>query len=487
MTTDVQAMPHVASLDARSRAMLLAFLVAAFVMVLNETVLNVALPTLMTEFQMTSSVAQWLATAYMLTMAVVIPTTGFLMQRLTSRAVFFLAMGTFIVGAGLAGVAPSFEVLLLARVAQASGTAIMLPLLLTTVLTVVSPERRGAAMGTVTVVTSVAPALGPTLSGLILHTLSWRYLFLLVLPIALGALVYGARVLVNMTEPQRPALDILSVPLAAVGFGATIYALSLFGESSANGPGTPVGVFLGLGVLSLACFTWRQLWLQRRGTPLLDLRPLRMPMFTLSLLLVMVAMTALFGGSLLLPLYVQNVRGLTTVQTGLLLLPGGVLMSVLAPLVGRWYDWFGPRPLTMPGAVLLTVALVGFGRMDAQTSLGMLIALHVALSAGMALMITPAFTAGMAPLPAHLYAHGSAILSTLQQVAGAAGTALLVTVMNGQTARLVTQGTALAQAQTLGLQHAYGIAVGLALVAVVLAVFLRRPVIQVGPTGELRH
>ena len=466
MTADAPNLPP------RDRAVILILLIATFVVILNETIMNVALPRLMTDLNISAGTAQWLATAFMLTMAVVIPVTGFLLQRLSTRTVFLLAMSLFSAGTLLAAIAPGFVPLLLARVVQASGTAIMLPLLITTVLTLVPEHMRGAVMGRVSIVISVAPAIGPTISGLILQTLSWRFMFLFVLPIALAALVDGARTLQNVGTPRRLSLDVLSVPLSALGFGGLVYALSKSGAGGLSDPA--VSVPLAVGGLSLAAFLWRQLALARTGEPLLDLRAFRFPLFSLGVGLMVIAMMALFGGMILLPLYLQNLRGLNTLQTGLLLLPGGLLMGLLAPNIGRLYDRIGPRPLVVPGTVLMTLVLLGLGRIDAATPVPALLALHLTLSVGLALLFTPVFTSALGPLPPGLYSHGSAILSTLQQVAGAAGTALLVTLMAGRAASLSAQGMAPLAAQVGGLQLAFTVSAVIAALAVVLALFLKR-------------
>lgn len=463
-----------ATLVLRDRAVILILLIATFVVILNETIMNVALPRLMADLGITASTAQWLSTAFMLTMAVVIPVTGFLLQRLNTRTVFLTAMTLFSLGTLLAALSTGFVPLLLARIVQASGTAIMLPLLITTVLTLVPERGRGAVMGQISIVISVAPAIGPTISGLILQALPWRFMFLFVLPIALGALVYGARTLKNVGTPRRLTLDVLSVPLSALGFGGLVYALSRFGETP-GGLGDPaVGVPLLVGSVSLTAFLWRQVALGRHGAPLLDLRAFRFPMFTLGVGLMVIAMMALFGGAILLPLYLQNLRGLNTLQTGLLLLPGGLLMGLLAPSIGRVYDRVGPRPLVLPGTILMTLVLFGLGRIDTATPVWTLLALHLTLSVGLALLFTPVFTSALGPLPPELYSHGSAILSTLQQVAGAAGTALLVALMAGRAASLTAQGTAPIPAQVEGLHLAFTVSGAIAALAVLLALFLKR-------------
>lgn len=459
-------------LTPRDRGILFTLLIATFVVILNETIMNVALPRLMAELRVSAATVQWLATAFMLTMAVVIPTTGFVLQRFSTRQVFLGAMGLFCLGTLLAGLAPGFELLLAGRVVQASGTAVMLPLLITTVLALVPAERRGAVMGSISVVISVAPAVGPTLSGLILEALPWRFLFLLVLPVALLTLTYGARRLVNVGEGRPGTLDLPSVLLSAAGFGGVVYGFSSAGEGP-DGWGNPrVALVLGVGGLSLLLFTLRQRALGRRGTPLLDLRAFGYPMFSPSLVVIMIAMMALFGGAILLPIYLQGLRGLGSLETGLLLLPGGLLMGLAAPTVGRLFDRHGPVVLSVPGAALLTLTLWGFSTVTAATPGGLLLALHLVLSLGLALLFTPVMTTGLNPLPGHLYSHGSAIMSTLQMVAGAVGTALLVTVMTSRAANL---GAASPQAaQTAGLHAAFALSAGIAALALLLTFFLRR-------------
>ena len=458
-----------ATLPARDRGIILILLIASFVVILNETIMNVALPRLMTELSVSASTVQWLATAFMLTMAVVIPTTGFILQRFSTRQVFIAAMGLFCAGTLLAGIAPNFELLLAGRVVQASGTALMLPLLITTILTLVPPESRGAVMGRVSIVISVAPAIGPTLSGLILEALPWRFMFLLVLPVALLTLAYGIWRLVNVGETRPQTLDLPSVLLCVPGFGGLVYGFS----SAAEGWGSPtVLVALAVGAICLALFVGRQLMLGRLEQALLDLRVFGYPMFTLSTVMMVIAMMALFGGAILLPIYLQNIRQLGSLETGLLLLPGGLLMGLAAPTVGRFFDRYGPLPLAVPGAALLTLSLWGFTAVAASTSVGFLLTLHLTFSLGLALLFTPVMTGGLNPLPGHLYSHGSAIMSTLQMVAGAIGTALLVTVMTARVAS--AQGLPPELAQVAGLHAAFALAAGIAVLAFALSFFLRR-------------
>lgn len=453
-----------AKMSRESVTIIVTLLVATFVVILNETIMNVALQRLMVDLGVNAPTVQWLSTGFMLTMAVVIPTTGFILQRLSTRAVFMLAMGLFSGGTLLAALAPGFEILLLARVVQAGGTAIMLPLLMTTILTLVPISRRGAVMGNVSIAISVAPAMGPTVSGLILEHFSWRFMFVFVLPIALAAFAIGARFLTNIGETEKTRLDVLSVLLTVPAFGGLVYGLSQIGAGQL-GPGSPAVVALAVGVAAMLVFVLRQVKLQKAESPLLDLRAFTFRMFTVSVLLLVVAMIALFGAVILLPLYLQEIRGLKSLETGLVLLPGGLAMGLLGPFIGRLFDKVGPLPLTVTGSSLLVLSLFQFSLLDAQTPVGWIIALHVGLSLGLALLFTPAFTTGLNPLPPHLYSHGSAIMSTLQQVAGAAGTALLVSIyaVVSSTSGIIA-----------GMHAAFLTAAVIAVAAVVLSAMMRK-------------
>ena len=325
-------------------------LVSAFVVILNETIMSVAIPRLMVSLNVPASSAQWLTTAFLLTMAVVIPVTGFLLQRMNTRPIFITAMSLFSLGTLAAALSPNLGLLVIARVIQASGTAIMMPLLMTTVMTLVPPAERGKTMGNISIVMSVAPAIGPTISGVILNYLEWRWMFIMVLPIALGALFLGWRQMVNVTTPRFAPLDGVSVVLSAFAFGGIVYGLSNIVVPDAPVPGW---MSLLVGVVAMAVFIWRQLSLQKHDGALLDLRTFENKNFTVAIIMMAIAMAALFGTIILLPLYLQNVLGLSTLQTGLLLLPGGLLMGFLGPRVGRLYDRLGPTPLLVPGMVIV--------------------------------------------------------------------------------------------------------------------------------------
>lgn len=444
---------------------------ATFVVILNETIMVNAIPRLMHDFSVTARSAQWLSTAFMLTLAVVIPMTGWILQRITTRHAFAMALGLFLTGTLLAMAAWSFPVLLVARVVQASGTAIMMPLLMTTLMTIVAPRERGRVMGNVTLAMAVAPALGPAVSGIVLALGSWRLIFAVVVPIAAGMLAIGWRWLTNVGTPQQGTIDWSSVVLAALGFGTFVYGLSQIGADAEAG-GLPATPTLVVGLVLIAAFGWRQLRLQRTGTPLLDLRTFRFRTFAVSLALLCLSFMALMGVMITLPLFLQNVGGYSPLTTGLLLMPGGLVMGLLGPKIGSLYDRHGARALVIPGSVLLLGVLAGFGTIRVGTAAWWLLTLHVLMSVALAMIFTPVFTSGLGALPPNLYPHGSAVLGTLQQAAAAIGTAVVVTVLSVRSASLSASGADPISALSGGIQFGMVFAAVIGVGVVVLACFV---------------
>jgi MFS transporter, DHA2 family, lincomycin resistance protein len=468
--------PQPARLPARDKLVITILLVSAFVVILNETIMNVALPRLMADLRIPPTTGQWLATAFLLTMAVVIPVTGYLIQRFSTRALFLSAMGLFATGTLICATAPGFEVLLGGRVVQASGTAIMMPLLMTTVLNLVPPTGRGAVMGNISIVISVAPALGPTISGLILSVLDWRWIFWIVLPIALASLVIGGRRIQNVTTPRKVPLDILSVLLSAFAFGGLVFGLSGLGEPDGVGGVGVAATAASVGALALGLFILRQLRLQRADRALLDLRTFTARNFTFAISMMCASMIALFGTIIVLPIYMQNVLLLAPISVGLILLPGGLLMGLLGPVVGRLYDRFNPKVLVIPGSVIVSGVLFGLSTIGQDTPVGLLVAAHVGLSIGLALLFTPLFSAGLGALKPHLYSHGSATVGTLQQLAGAAGTALFIAVLAIVAGSVSSGGTEDVEGVAAGVRAAFLCGGIISLSAVVLGFFIRKPV-----------
>jgi len=468
----VKPAPLIAPSDMRVIWLLL---VAAFVAILNETTMGIAIPHLNTDLGIPPELGQWLTSAFMLTMAIVIPTTGFLLQRFTTRQVFIAAMSAFTLGTLVCLVAPGFAVLLVGRVIQAGGTGIMMPLLMTTIMNVVPPQSRGRMMGRVGLVISLAPAIGPTLAGAVLNVTSWRVLFAIVLPIAIIALAMGAKWMTNLGETTTAPIDVLSIILSALGFGGVVYGLSQFGGEGGSGGATIGVVALVVGAVGLALFVWRQLVLQRADDALLDLRVFRSRNYTIAVIVMAVLAMSMFGTLVLLPQYLQNVAGLSPLNSGLILLPGSVLMGLLGPLMGRVYDARGTRVLLVPGTIMVSAALFFYSTVGEHTPWWLLVAAQTVMSVGLAMSFTPLFSSSLGSLRRHLYSHGSAALNTIQQVGGAAGVALLTVVYSSILHAGEQEGLETAAAGAPGARLAFLIAALISLGAVALSAFVRKP------------
>ncbi|NDV51306.1 MDR family MFS transporter [Salipiger sp. PrR003] len=462
-------------LAARNRLVILLLLVSAFTVILNETIMGVALPRLMKDLDVTANAAQWLTTAFLLTMAVVIPITGFLLQRLHTRTVFTMAMGLFSTGTLICALSPGLAMLIFGRVVQACGTAIMMPLLMTTVMTLVPPESRGKTMGNISIVISVAPAIGPTISGIILNVLDWRWMFWLVLPIGLGALALGYARLQNVTEPRKAPLDLISVPLSALAFGGLVYGLSTLGEGHGSGGAVPFWAPLAVGFVALALFIARQIRLAPQGRALLDLRTFRVRVFSVAVVMMAFCMMSLFGMIILLPIYMQNVLGMEPLEAGLLLLPGGLAMGLMAPWVGRTFDRIGARKLVIPGSVLVCLGLGSMSLLGTGSAIWQVLACHLLLSIGLALLFTPLFTSSLGSLPKDLYSYGSAVIGTVQQVAGAAGIALFVSIMSIRIGTEMAAGAELVDATAAGVRAGFLTGGLISLLMIGASFFVRRP------------
>lgn len=439
---------------------------SALVMFLNETILSVALPSIMTDFDIPATTAQWLTTGFMLTMAVVIPTTGWVLQRFSTKQVFLAAVSSFLAGTVVAAAAPTFGILLTGRIVQAFGTALIMPLLMTVALTVVPANRRGSIMGIISIVMSVAPALGPTVSGFILNRFTWHWLFWLVVPLIVVALLLGGFFIRNIGETVRAPFDPPSVVLAALAFGGLVYALSTLGTNP------QLALAIGaVGILALVVFVWRQLRLE---TPLLDLRPFTIRNYTVSVVVALLVMGTLLGVIMVLPIYLQTALGISALVTGLMLMPGGLASGLLAPFIGRLYDSVGPRPLLIPGAVLLAGGVWAMTRLGIDSTVGEVVTMHIVFSLGLALMMTPLMTTALGSLPSRLYGHGSAILNTLQQLAGATGTAVLIAALASGTQASRDRGVDLAQATADGAHTAFMVAGVLAILVLVASPFVTK-------------
>lgn len=462
--------------------------IGAFVAFLNNTLLNVALPTIMIEFSVEPSQVQWLTTGYMLVNGILIPASAYFIQKFKNRTLFITAMSLFTLGTLVAFVAPSFWILVAGRMIQACGSAIMMPLLMNVMLIAFPIERRGTAMGLFGLVMIMAPAIGPTLSGFIVENYSWRVLFAMILPFALIPLILAIFKLKNITPQREVTLDKFSLVLSTIAFGGLLYGFSAAGDKGWDS--AIVVSTLAAGTIGLILFIKRQLKLKE---PLLEFRIYKFPMFALASAISIVLSAAMFSGMILTPLYVQTIRGFTPLESGLLMLPGALVMAIMSPITGRLFDSFGAKWLALIGLSISAFATFELSTLTMETSFQVIMIFYTLRMFGFSMISMPIMTNGLNQLSATLYPHGTAMNNTLQQVSGAIGSAIFLTIMNtrmnhwiedqirdfqlsGITPTEQMIGELSKQGMFEGITYSFFIAACVTLVALILSLFIKRVV-----------
>ncbi len=397
----------------------------AFITILNQTLLGTALPPIMKDLQVSESTVQWLQSIFMLVNGIMIPVTAFLIERFTSRQLFLTAMSIFAVGTLLCAVGIDFSMLLIGRVLQAAGAGIMMPLMQTILFLTFPKEKRGTAMGLFGLVIAFAPAIGPTLSGILVEHLSWRSVFYVVFPIAIIIIIASIFLLKNVTETTHPKLDIASVILSTLGFGGLLYSFSSVGE--AGWTSVQFIAPLVVGIVSLVIFIRRQLNLKE---PMLEFRVFSYGIYTLGTVLSMFVFGVLIATNIILPLYMQNMLQYSALKSGLVLLPGAIIMGMMNPITGYLFDKFGGKWLARIGLFVLVVSTLPFTMLTEHTTFTYLATSNALRMVSIAMVMMPMTTLAINQLPNDLIAHGTAMNNTFRQMAGAIGTAVFITIMS---------------------------------------------------------
>jgi len=445
--------------------LVIVLLSAAFIAILNQTLLGTAIPPIMKDLNLTENTVQWLQSIFMLVNGIMIPITAFLIDRFTTRQLFLTAMGTFTIGTFICAIAQSFEFLMVGRIAQASGAGIMMPLMQTIMFLIFPIEKRGTAMGIFGLVIAFAPAIGPSLSGWLVDQFPWRSVFYVVLPIAMINIVVAYFILKNVTEQTHPKLDMLSIILSTFGFGGLLYGFSVAGEGGWGSMQVIIAIIVG--VITLAWFIYRQLHLKQ---PILEFRIFKYKVFTLTTALGMITFMAMIGTAVIVPLFMQNMLGFTAFHSGLALLPGALIMGFMNPITGRLFDKFGARYLAIIGLIILTITTFMFSTLSTETTFAFIAITNAIRMLGISMVMMPVTTAGLNQLPVRLIAHGSAMNNTMRQVAGAVGTALLVTVMT--TTEIPEKGL---EGEIHGVNMSFLVAGIFAVIALILSFYIKNP------------
>lgn len=388
--------------------------------VLNQTLLSPALPAIMADTQVDATTVQWLTSAYSLVEAVVIPLSAYLIGRFPTKKLFIFGMSTFAIGSFLAAIAPVFAVLLLGRMCQAVATGIAMPMVFTVILLIFPREKRGSAMGIVSLAIGFAPAIGPSISGLLVDSVGWRALFLLVCALAVVIVLFAIFLLESYGEFEPTSFDKPSVVLCSLGLLSLLYGLSSI--TSAEVIALPLALIV-VGVILLIFFVRRQLKLE---VPLLKVSILKTRNYALTVGIVAGLQAALVGTGVLLPIYLQNLLGISALETGIIMLPGAVIGAILGYFAGRWFDKFGPRKVIIPCAFILLLGGCGLIAFSLDTPIPFIIAVYTCLSVGITGTITPINTWGINSLDNSVIQHANALSNTLNQVGASLGTAILV-------------------------------------------------------------
>ena len=406
---------------------LVALMLGAFVAILNQTLLNVAIPHIMNDLGVSANTVQWLSTGYMLVNGILIPVTAYLIEKFGTRKLFISAILLFTIGSLVCSLSLNFSMLMIGRVIQASGAGIIMPLLMTVFFALFPPEKRGKAMGLMGVVMIFAPAIGPTLSGWLIGHYSWRLLFDIVIPIGVIDLILSFMWMKDVTKLTNPKFDFPGLLFSTLGFGFLLYG---FSEAGSDGwDSATVVLSLTVGVISIIAFILRELTTDK---PMLDLRVFKYDIFALTTVISMIVNMAMFGAMILLPIYLQNIRGFTALESGLLMLPGAIVMGIMSPISGALFDKIGAKWLGVVGLSITVITTWQFTTLSMTTSYNHLLLLYVFRMFGMSFIMMPIMTEGLNQLPRHLGAHGTAASNTARQIAGSIGTAFLVTIMTSR-------------------------------------------------------
>jgi EmrB/QacA subfamily drug resistance transporter len=461
-----------------NKGILLTILIfGCFLSTLNQTLLNVALSSLMNVFDVTATTVQWISTGFMLINGILIPITAYLMKRFTTRQLFISAMSFLLVGSIICAAAPSFSLLLIGRMIQAAGAGIIMPLMMSVVLAIFPIEKRGSAMGLLGLAMIFAPAIGPTLAGFVVEYHSWRWLFIGLIPLVILVIALAFKYLVNVSETSKSKLDVVSVLLSTVGFG-----LILYGFSSAGSKGWDdviVILTLGIGIAVTAVFCLRQI---KSDDPLLNLSVFKNKVFTMTSLINVLITMMMYADMILLPIYLQNGRGFTAFDAGLLLLPGALVNAFMSPVTGKLYDRFGAKPLFIIGLLFIIPSMWAVTDLSESTTYMYLMIRTIGLRIGLSFITMPLNTAGLNALPKQLGTHGTAVNNTVRQIAGAIGTAVVITIYTVQAtshAATVMQGNPSTTpevlkslASILGASDAYYFMMILSVAAFVITLFM---------------
>ena len=392
------------------------------------------------------------------------------MQKFTTRQMFFTSITLTLIGTILAAVSPSFAFLLAGRILQAAGLAINLPLTQNVIFTIFPPNKRGAAMGVMGLVMLAGPALGPTIAGLILDTLSWEWIFWVQVPFVLLSLVIGIFYVPNVNEVRKISLDILSVILSTIGFGGIVYGFSVSGDNGWTSPIVIGSIIIGL--IGIILFSMRQMKMEQ---PMMNLRAFKYPLFVLGVFMSFITFFNMLSLLVILPMFMQLGLLMAAFATGLVLLPGSLLNCIFAPIIGKMFDKYGPKAVITPGTLLVVIGYALYITMGTDTATWMIVVTHIIWMLGVGMVLASTQTNTLNSLPREYYPDGIALTQTVQQVAGAMGIAIIVALLSAKQESSLALGNELTEATASGSTFVFIVGLALAIVNFILSLFMKKP------------
>ncbi len=403
--------------------------IGGFMAILDASIVNVAIPTMMNDFQTTLSHIQWVSTIYMLTLGVIVPTSGWLGDKLGYKKLYIYSLMVFTAGSTLCAAATSENLLIVSRIIQAIGGGMIMPTMMTMVFSLVPKDRFGQASALVGVTMMVAPAIGPTLGGYLVEYISWRWIFTLNLPIGILAVILSFLFLREIpTYREAGKFDILGFITSSAGLFCLLLALSQgqdWGWTS-----MPIVLLLWISCGFLGIFVFHEL---TTSNPLLDLRIFKIPVFSLGNVMTALFNIVLFSNLFYVPFFLQSIRGMGALDVGVLMLPPALLSFVMMPISGLLFDKIGPKlPVTI-GAIVTALSIYLFSHIDINTPLRTIIFWNCLRQTGMSLSMMPIQSAFMTVLPPESVSRGSAINNILNRVASSFGLAILTLFVTNRT------------------------------------------------------
>jgi EmrB/QacA subfamily drug resistance transporter len=450
-------------------APLIAIIVGLFMVILDGTAMNVAIPGLQREFNATISIVQWTVTGYALAQAAVIPLAGWMSDRFGAKRIFLISVAMFTGGSLLCALATDINQLIVFRIIQGLGGGMVMPIAMAFTYRLSPPGKAGAVMGMMGIPILLAPALGPVLAGWLVDYATWKWIFLINIPIGIAGVLIGLRTLPNIERQSVPALDIFGMLLGPLAFAGLAYGVSEGGHSWTSEK-TIIG--LSVGIIALLSFIVVEL---RRDKPLLELRVFKSMDFTRGIVVQWVAQIALFGTLFMIPLFLQEAKGYEAFKTGLIMLPQAIAAGIFMPIGGKLFDKIGARPLVISGMTLVLVAAYLLSRITVDDSIWMMMAPLALLGAGMGVSMMPLNTHLIQAAPQNLVSRVTSLTNAAQQVMTSFAVAGLTTILFNKMTDYAKEGKPPAEAGTLAFGDTFLVLVGIAVLGIVIAVFLKKP------------